>query len=346
MNTKHKNLTKKIPAVFMGTSDFAVPVLECIINNEYLNLKAVITQPDKEVGRKKIITPSPVKVYSQKANLTVLQPKKIKDPNFIIKLKDINPGLIVVAAYGQILPQEIIEMPKYGCINIHASLLPKYRGASPIQTAILNGDEETGVTIMKMDMGLDTGDIISREKVKIKNSDTAQDLQNELSKLGAKLFMQTLPDYLDGKIKPFEQDDSKATITKLLTKRDGEINFKENAKDIERKLRAFTYWPGIYILLNNNSSGGDAEATSSVKRGILKPFPLRVSVDAPKRKLKILKLKLLEDQINPLVPVGQFYQSENKLVVNCGNGALILATLQLEGKQKISGQDFINGYLK
>ncbi|MFH1565432.1 MAG: methionyl-tRNA formyltransferase [bacterium] len=315
MNTNYKNLEKnKTSVVFIGTPDFAVPVLESIINDERLDLKAVITQPDKEVGRKKIITPPPVKMYSQKNNFTVLQPKKIKDANFIEQLKKINPDLIVVAAYGQILPREIIEMPKYGCINIHASLLPKYRGASPIQTAILNGDEKTGITIMKMDEGLDTGDIISQKETEIKNSDTAQDLHEKLSSLGAKLLIKTLPNYLSGKIKPQAQDNSRAALTKIITKKDGEIDFNKSAKEIECKLRAFTPWPGIYTFF------GD-------------------------KKLKILKLKI-EEQINPLIPAGKLHEAENNLIVNCGNGALILEEIQLEGKQKISGKEFINGYLK
>lgn len=313
-NAKAQNHNSKLKIVFMGTPDFAVPVLECILNDERLDLKAVITQPDKKTGRKKNITPPPAKIYAQKANLTVLQPEKIKDPHFIEQLKNIKPDLIIVAAYRQILPKEIIEMPKYGCINIHASLLPKYRGASPIQTAILNGDEETGVTIMKMDSGLDTGDIISQEKTKIENGDTAQDLHDKLSKIGAKLLIKTLPDYLSGKIKPCAQDDSKATITKILNKKDGEIDFNESAKNIVLKLRAFTPWPGIYTFFKD-------------------------------KKLKILKLKI-EDQINPLVPIGKFYETENKLMVNCKNRALVLETVQLEGKQKISGREFINGYLK
>lgn len=325
MNTENKNLTNKTSIVFMGTPDFAVPVLESIINDERLNLKAVITQPDKEVGRKKIVTPPPVKTYSQKNNLTVLQPEKIKDPNFIEQLKNIKPDLIIVAAYGQILPKEIIEIPKYGCINIHASLLPKYRGASPIQTAILNGDKKTGITIMKMDNGLDTGDIISQEEIEIENSDTAQDLHDKLSKIGAELLMKTLHGYLSGKIKPCPQDNSRATITKIINKKDGEIDFHKNAKDIEYKLRAFTPWPGIYTFFNDAA------------------VPARET--AAGRKLKILKLKI-EEQINPLISVGRFYETENKLAVNCWNGMLILEEVQLEGKQKISGREFINGYLK
>jgi methionyl-tRNA formyltransferase len=325
MNTLNKN---KISTIFMGTPDFAVPILESVLKIDYIDLTKIITQPDKKVGRKKILTPPPVKIYSQKMGLEILQPEKIKDKNFIKKLKNLKPDLIIVVAYGQILPNEIIEIPKYGCINVHASLLPKHRGASPIQTAILNGDKETGITIMKIDGGLDSGDIISQEKIEIKKDDTSKTLRDKLSALGAKLLVKTLPDYLTENIKPAPQDDSKATETKILNRKDGEIDFEnKTAGEIERKLRAFTPWPGIYTFFNGavpQRRGGET---------------------ATGRKLKILELKI-EDKINPLIPIGKLYEYKNNLIINCKDGSLILDTVQLEGKKEISGQEFINGYLK
>lgn len=316
MNTNYKNLKKKrISTIFMGTSDFAVPILESILSIDYIDLKKIITQPDKKVGRKKILTSTPVKIYSNKIGVEILQPKKIKSIDFIEKIKNIKPDLIIVVAYGQIVPSEIIKIPKYGCINIHASLLPKYRGASPIQTAILNGETETGITIMKIDSGLDTGDIISQEKIEIKKDDTSKTLHDKLSILGAKLLVKTLPDYLAGNIKLAPQDDSKASETKILNRKKGEIDFKKKtAREIERQLNAFTPWPGIYTLFQN-------------------------------KKLKILELKG-EDVINPLIPIGKLYEYKKNLIINCKDGSLILEKVQPEGKKEISGKEFINGYLR
>jgi methionyl-tRNA formyltransferase len=332
------NSSKKISTVFMGTSGFAVPILESLLKIDYLSLNTIITQPDKKVGRKKILTPPPVKIFLLEAKLpigslaSILQPINIKDPKILKQLQTINPQLIIVAAYGQILPREIIKMPKYGCINIHASLLPKYRGASPIQTAILNGDQETGVTIIKMDKGVDTGDIISQEKIKISHNDTAQTLHNKLAKLGAELLVKTLPDYIRGKIKLIPQDSkqySRISPTKILTRKDGEIDWGKSAIEIERMLRAFTPWPGIYTFFKGKK---------------LKILEVAITPQPPLS-------KGLDDVavVSPLIRVvktGQLYEAKGKLLVNCSDGALILEKVQPEGKKIMTGQEFINGYLK
>jgi len=294
--------------------DLSKNILDSLIRSDFIDLNTVITQPDKKVGRKKEITPPPVKICAQESEISILQPNKIKDKNVFERLKELNPELIVVAAYGQILPKEIIELPKYGCINVHASLLPKYRGASPIQTAILNGDAKTGITIMKMDEGMDTGDIIAQDEIKIEDNDDAQTLHDKLSKLGADLLIQTLPDYLAGKIKSTPQDDSKATHTKILTRDDGEIDFSKTAKEIERQLRAFTPWPGIFT-----------------------HFQVK--------KIKIFKLKT-DEEINPLFPPGKIYEAEGTVVINCRDSSIILEEVQVEGKRVMSAKEFINGYLK
>ncbi len=230
-----------IKIIFIGTSEFAVPALEKLIKNNY-TLLAVITALDKPVGRKQEITPSPIKQIALKYNLPI--------SSEISKISFSQPDLIVLAAYGQIIPKNILEIPKFGCLNLHPSLLPKYRGPSPIQTAILNNEQETGITIMKMDEKIDHGPIIAQKKITMTPDENYQTLEKKLSQLAANFLIEILPQYLQNKIKPQAQDESQASYTKILTREDGQINWQQTAQTIARKIRAFYPWPGAWTDFN------------------------------------------------------------------------------------------------
>ncbi|NQV00859.1 MAG: methionyl-tRNA formyltransferase [Parcubacteria group bacterium] len=239
------NLNPKI--IFIGTGQFAVPILEKLINSDY-KIITVITAPDKPAGRKQEITPPPIKQIAIKYNLSVSQPEKIS--NFESQIADLFPDLIITADYSQIIPKNILDIPKLGCLNLHPSLLPKYRGPSPIQTAILKGEELTGITIMLMDEKMDHGPIIVQEQIPIDNNDNCQTLEEKLSEKTSNLLIKTLPQYVQSKIKPISQDHNKATYTKIFTRQDGQIDWKQNAKQIERMIRAFYPWPGTWAIFN------------------------------------------------------------------------------------------------
>jgi methionyl-tRNA formyltransferase len=302
-------LGKKLKIVFMGTPDFAVPSLKALKSAGY-EIPLVITQPDRPAGRGKKITPPPVKVVAESLKVPVYQPEKVKGNEELIKtLKEISPDLIVVAAYGKILPDEILNLPSFGCINVHASLLPEYRGASPIQSVLLDGKEETGVTIMKISPELDAGDIISQRKVKIEESDNAQTLHDKLAKVGAELLIETIPDYVSGKITPVPQDHSKATYCKPITKEMGRIDWKLPAKKIFNMVRAFTPWPSAYAEFKG-------------------------------KRVKITEAEPVNLQGNP----GEVVKADRELVVATGEGALKIKRLRPEGRKEITGEEFIRGY--
>ena len=231
--------------VFMGTPEFAVPSLNALLSSKK-EITAVVTQPDKPSGRGKKLTPPPVKAAALNSGVAVLQPERIKDEEFVNTLREINPDIIVVAAYGKILPKDIIQLPRYGCINVHASLLPKYRGAAPISWAIINGEKETGITIMQMDEGLDTGSILLQKGIEITKEDTAGTLSNKLSKIGAELLIEGLNAIEKGEIKPITQDNSKTSYAPMLKKEDGQINWTKGAEDIYNMVRGMDPWPGAF----------------------------------------------------------------------------------------------------
>jgi len=301
--------------VFMGTPEFAVPILEKLINSEY-KPAAVFCAPDKPVGRKQILTPPPTKILAQENNIPVLQPANSCELAGNIKSLDCN--IIITAAYGLIFPKEILDVPQYGCLNIHPSLLPKYRGASPIQSAILNGDGETGVTIYKMDEKVDHGPIIANSKWPIADSKiTAPELSDKLSELGAKLLLETLPDWLVGKIKPASQDDSLASYTKIIKKEDGQIDWQKSAEEIEQQIRAYTPWPGSF-------------SKWPIAHGEWQTF-------------KILEVGSTEKKYNK--KPGEVFLAENdKLAIRCGQGYLIIKNLQLEGGKPLNASDFLRGH--
>ena len=240
-------MNKDIKIVFMGTPDFSVPVLEALIKN--YNVIGVVTQPDKQVGRHGEIRMTPVKELSLKYNIPVIQPERLrKESDLVLALK---PDLIITCAYGQIVPKEIIDYPKYHCINVHASLLPRHRGGAPIHRAIMEGDKETGITIMYMDYGMDNGDIIAQSAIPITNEDTAETLFEKLSQLGATFLIETLPQILNGNIIPTKQIESEATFSYNIKPEDEIIDFNQDAQVVYNQIRGLNSWPVAYTILNN-----------------------------------------------------------------------------------------------
>jgi methionyl-tRNA formyltransferase len=299
--------------VFMGTAELSCASLEKLARDKNFQIAAVVTQPDKPKGRELKLQPSPVKLLAQKLSLKILQPAKAREEKFISELRELKPDLIVVVAYGQILPQSILDLPKFGCLNVHTSLLPKYRGASPIQSAILNGETETGVTIMKMDAGLDTGKIISQARTPILPEDNSQTLHDRLAQLGAELLVETIPDYVAGKIPPKLQNNPEATYAAKIKKEDGRIDWNLSAQEILNRLRAFTPWPGAFTFLKTKS----------------KP-----------KLLKIWKAEIVNGSGKP----GEISAADkNGIVVACGKNALRILELQREGGRKLSTQEFLAG---
>lgn len=294
--------------VFMGTPEFAVPCLEKLIADGH-NVKGVFTQPDKPKGRGHKIQFPPVKECALKAEIPVFQPVKMRDGEAMAILKDLNPELIIVVAYGQILPKEILDFPKYGCINIHASILPKYRGAAPIQWAVLNGEKISGVTSMQMDIGLDTGDMLLCAEVEIGENDTAGDLHDKLSVLGADVMARTIELLEQGKLNPVKQNDAESNYAPMLSKDLCPINWNESADKIHNKVRGLSPWPVAVTTLEGKTLKVHKSATVDGYKG--KP--------------------------------GEVVCSDKKLIVACADAAVEIVTLQLEGKKAMSAADFMRG---
>lgn len=294
--------------VFMGTPEFAVPVLQALVKN--YNVVAVYTRADKPAGRGKQVVVSPVKHFALRHNLPLEQPRSLRNGSEHNRLREYNPDVIVVAAYGLLLPQPILDIPRHGSINTHASLLPRWRGASPIPFAILAGDVETGVTLMKIDEGLDTGAILTTRAIPIAPDDTTESLTEKLSALGAQLVLETLPGYLEGKITPVPQNHSEATMTRLVAKEDGQIRWDKSATYIERMVRAYQPWPNAF----------------TAYRG---------------EQLKILRAAVLE-QDAPEIP-GTVLQIGKDIGVATGKGILLLHEVQLAGKRAMSAGEFARG---
>ncbi len=305
----------KIPVVFMGTSELSATTLAALIEKKY-NIVGVFTKPDKKIGRKQEISEPLVKKIAQEKNIPVFQPEKL-DEAATEQIKDLKADLIVVAAYGKIIPPSILDIPGFGCINVHASLLPKYRGPSPIQNALLNGEKETGVSIMLMDKGVDTGDVLAQEAISIEHDDDNATLLDKLSKVGADLLLKTIPLWIERKIQPQPQDNSKATLCQLIERNDGCINWTNDADDIYNQYRALTPWPGIFCYWKKDN--------------------------------EMLRLKLVsieKQNINPQQKhrEGEIFEIADTVGVQTGNGIIILKKLQLEGKNVIDVKEFMNGY--
>ena len=301
--------------VFMGTPVLARVNLEALLREPAFQLVGVVTQPDRPKGRELKLQPSPVKETAVVPGLPVLQPAKARDENFISEIRRWQPDLIAVAAYGQILPRSILELPRFGCLNVHTSLLPKYRGAAPIQWAILNGDIESGVTIMKMDVGLDTGDILTQRATPIHPADNAQTLHDRLAHLGAELLVQTIPGYVAGRIHPRSQPTDGVSHAPKLKKEDGRIDWNLPAATIGNRVRAFTPWPGAFTFLS-------AQPHSQI--------------------LKIWEAEVISEIGSP----GKILRADKSgIVLGCGQDALRIHMLQREGGRRMTAGEFLAGHL-
>lgn len=296
--------------IFMGTPDFSVPVLESLIDENY-DVIAVVTQPDRPVGRKRVLTPPPVKVAAEKHGIPVYQPEKIKNEDELNQVLALKPDLIVTAAFGQILPNALLEAPKYGCINVHASLLPELRGGAPIHYSILQGKEKTGITIMYMVEKLDAGDIISQVEVDIDERDHVGTLHDKLSVAGAKLLIDTIPPLLEGKISPVKQDDSKATFARNIKREQEKIDWKNDGEQIYNHIRGLHPWPVAYTTLEDS----------------------------------VMKIWWGEKVSGVTSSPGEIFRvEEDGFIISTGNSTGIKITdLQPSGKKRMSAKDYLRG---
>lgn len=308
---------KKIRTIFLGTPDFGVSCLEALVSSDFFEVIGVISQPDKPVGRQQKITSPTIKIIAEKHRLPVYQPEKIKTE--VALIEKLNPELIVVVAYGQIIPESILQIPKYGCINVHGSLLPRYRGAACLQAAILNGDHQSGVTIMQMDKGLDTGPILAQKKIKLDRQETLESLHDKLVIVGAKLLLPTLKKYVQGKITPQPQKEDEASYIKMIQKEDGRIDWSDTAKNIERKIRAFNPWPGTFSCLSDKNLG-------------LKDIIFKIKAVRP------------EPIRSNKYQIGETFRYKNALAIQCGQNSLVVIKLQLEGKKAMETDEFLRGH--
>lgn len=297
--------------VFMGTPDFSVPILDKLVSEGY-HISLVVTQPDRPKGRKQVLTPPPVKVAAEKHGIPIFQPEKIKQEDQWKKIKHYNPDIIVTAAFGQILPKGLLQLPPLGCVNVHASLLPKYRGGAPIHQAIIDGEKETGITIMYMVEKLDAGDILAQRAIPIGEKDTTGTMHDKLSTLGAELLLETLPKLQQGTIEPIEQDESKVTYAPNITKEKEKINWNKTAREIYNHIRGLVPWPVSYTTFN----------------GI---------------RIKIWWGEVVEKTTNELP--GTITELENDgICVACGeNTVLKITELQPAGKKKMAAKTFLLG---
>lgn len=297
--------------IFMGTPDFSTGVLESIIEAGH-EVTAVVTQPDKPKGRGHEMQFTPVKQVALKHGLRILQPKKVRDPEVVAQLREIPADICVVVAFGQIIPKEILEMKKYGCINVHASLLPAYRGAAPIQWAVVDGLKETGVTIMQMDTGIDTGDMLAKTVVPLDEKETGGSLFEKLSVAGAKLCVETMERIEKGEVTPEKQGETTTEYAKMITKDLGKIDFSKSAVEIERLIRGFNPWPSAYTRLGNKT-------------------------------LKIWAADALEEEYEGAF--GEIIKvSKSDIYVKTGKGTLAVRELQLEGKKRMDTPAFLRGF--
>lgn len=295
----------------MGTPQFAVPFLTALIEDKDFDVVAVITQPDKPTGRKQIITPPPIKDLASDHEIEVLQPENLKnDTNTINRLKELNVDLSVVIAYGQIIPQEVLNIFRLGNINVHPSILPKYRGASPIQNTILHNDKVGGITIMLMDEKMDHGPILAQQEMKLDGTETNESLHNKMSSdFGIDLLLSTIKQFLTGAIQEKEQAHDKATYCKQISKDEAKINWTDNAENISAKIRAFYPWPITWTKLDDK----------------------RVKIFPP--------IEIIDEKKSP----GEIFEYNNKLAVSCQDKSIVISELQLEGKSKTTSEDFVRG---
>ncbi len=297
--------------VFMGAGEIGVPTLQALLKSEH-EVVGVVTQPDKPVGRSQLIEPPPIKKALSGTNIPVLQPARIKDRQAIEEIRALRPDVMVVMAYGQILPRGVLEIPEIACLNLHASLLPRWRGAAPIQAAIAAGDREIGITVMYMDEGLDTGDILLQRTIDILPADTGGALHDRLGGVAPETLLESLDLLAKGKAPRTPQDNAVATYAPKLKREDGKIDWSDPADAIERKIRAFDPWPGAFMTVSTNGT----------------------------RNLKIFSATVIDLRGKP----GKILRSENELVVAAGEDALSLGEVQLEGKRRMSAMEFLRGH--
>jgi methionyl-tRNA formyltransferase len=293
--------------VFFGSPEFAIPSL-ISIHKEY-NIVGIVTQPDRPAGRGKIITPSPVKLLAEKYGLPILQPNRLKDPGVVEQLFTWNADVYIVAAFGQIFRKNILNIPKFGLINVHASLLPRWRGAAPIQAAIIAGDKVTGITVMKLDEGVDTGDFLTQQTVDIDPNETTGELSDRLSKIGADLLIKTLPDYFSGTIPLIHQNEQDATYAGLIHKEDAILNLNEPAELLCRKVRAYQPWPVSRLVVDGTS----------------------------------MLVYRAEAVMSSTKPVGSKYIYQNYPAVTTSEGLFILKVIQIPGKKPVDGKSYLQG---
>ena len=299
----------EIRIVFMGSPDFSVPILTALIEN--FRVVGVVTQPDRPKGRGRKLVSPPVKEKAQQFAIPVLQPKRLrKDEDAKQQLRDWNADLFVVAAFGQILPQDVLDMPERGCINVHTSLLPRWRGASPIQRAILHGDRETGVTIMLMDAGMDTGPILQQQRVPIQSGITYEELEEQLSHLGAEVLIETIPRFLNGKIQPQSQPDEGVTMAGLIQKEEGLLDFSRSVNALVNQVHAFNPWPSTFL---------------------------------PDHSLKIHRAHAVTAG-KVQSEIGKHGEIDDFPAIRCSDGWLVLDVVQPQGKRKMAGDVFLRGY--
>ena len=297
--------------LFMGTPDFAVPTLEALIDSEH-QVIGVVTQPDKPKGRSGKLVASSVKEAAVKAGISVFQPERVRDEAFLHILRELNPDAIVVVAFGQILPLQVLELPQYGCFNVHASLLPKLRGAAPIQWSVIQGDEESGVTIMQMDEGLDTGDILLVERYKLDEKETGGSLFDKLSQLGGPLMLKALELAERGELQPVPQNEEEHTYAKMLSKSTGEMDFNKSAVELERLIRGLNPWPSAYTYLQG-------------------------------KMLKVWEAEVTEG-VSGQEPGTIVFVEKDSFTIQTGEGGLKVTSLQLEGKKRMDADAFLRGF--
>ena len=294
--------------VFIGTGEIGAPTLRALLNSEH-EVAAVVTQPDKPVGREQRIEPPPIKKEIATSGIPVLQPPRIKDPQAIEELRRLTPDVIVVAAYGQILPREVLEIPRLACLNLHASLLPRWRGAAPIQAAIAAGDSETGITVMYMAEGLDTGDILLQRSVEILPNDTGGSLHDRLAQIAPEALLESLQLVAAANSPRIPQDNAFATYAPKLKREHGQIDWSESAEAIERKVRAYNPWPGAFMKVDGQN-------------------------------LKVFSASVVDLNGEP----GEILRSDKDLIIATGKGALSLTEVQLEGKRRMIAAKFLRGH--
>jgi len=310
----------KTSIVCFGTHNFATTILQGLLDDPNISVDLVITAPDKPVGRKQEMQESPIKLLAKEKGIPIYQPEKLKIADFKFQILEspnlkssiLNLQLGVVAQYGLIIPQSIIDAFPLGILNTHTSLLPKYRGASPIQTALMNGEKETGVTIMKLDAGMDTGPILAQKTVVIEPDETYTTLDTKLAKIGQELLLKTIPEYVSGASKPVPQDNSLATYTKQLDREDGRVDWQKNAEEIYNQWRGLTPWPGVWTIWKD-------------------------------KRVKLLRIKPATDIVD-IKDIGYWILENNKIFIKCKQGAIEIEELQIEGKNKQTAKEFINGY--